>query len=136
MRLLVRLLALLLAITGLSLGHAARQMQVACKCTPELTLNPDEGCLCPDIILTNITPSRIGRCTKVGANCALPTVVTCKVEGTISESGAGCSGGFVDEPFLLTANCNPNFDVQVQQGFNCTGGGGTHFVQLSCETCH
>jgi hypothetical protein len=118
-------------------GHAAyAQIPSGCKCKPIVSLNPDTSCNCPDITLTNLTVSRFGKCSKVLGNCTGVSTLSCHVEGTVSESGAGCTGGFVDVPFTLDRDC-VSFDNMTDVAIACTGGipGQDHRVRLNCEKC-
>lgn len=103
-----------------------------CSCQPEVQLLPDDTCPCPGLTLTNLTTSRLGRCSSMGSNCTGVSTQNCKVVGTVSESG--CSGGFVDEPFSIQASCL-SFDHMVDFPISCTGSSGTHRVGLNCKAC-
>ena len=131
-------IASLVAITALVLspGHIAAPQAQACKCAMEVTLDPDEACPCPDIMITNLTNLRMGECLTSGGICFPRTsTAKCKVAGTVSETGAGCSGGFVDQPFMMERNCTDQPHTNLYP-IPCTGlAGHRHLIQMSCDSC-
>ena len=129
-------IASLVGITVLILPrHIAAAQLPTCTCSPDLKFIGDPACPCPDIMLTNLTLARLGECVRAGTICQPQSVTKCKVEGTVSEGGTGCSGGFVDQGFTLQHNC-PGSPVPTVQAFPCTGlAGHHHLVQLNCNDC-
>jgi len=111
---------------------ASPQVQVGCTCTPEVSLIPDTSCPCPGIIITNLV-ARVGKCSKVLGVCTGNSTLSCKIEGTVSETG--CTGGFVDEPFVVMRDCI-SFDNQGDDPIDCSmTTGQQHRVGLTCKKC-
>ena len=130
-----RLAALAVGTAALLLSPAPvayPQIQTGCKCTPEVSLLPDVTCPCPGITITNLI-ARFGKCSKVLGQCTGQSTLTCRIEGTVSETG--CVGGFVDEPFLVIRDCI-SFDNQAADPIDCSmTTGQEHRVGLTCKKC-
>jgi|SRR5688572_11520376 len=119
----------------------ARQAQT-CKCTPEITLDPDESgnCCCTEIVITNLTTSRSGKCTNSLGTCSPPSTLTCKVIGTFSETSCEpgvCTSPYEDEPFTIEKACLPSSDGTESVSFVCSVSSPefVHVIQLTCKRC-
>jgi hypothetical protein len=111
---------------------APPQLQTQCKCIPEVSLDPDTTCPCPGIVITNLT-TRDGKCSKVSNQCTGASTLTCRVDGTVSETG--CVGGFVDQPFCFVKMCL-QFDNMCDFPIDCSMTTGQHHrVLLNCKKC-
>lgn len=117
-------------------------IQVGCKCKAEVSLGYHFQCPC-SLILTNLTTSRMGRCTMVVGGggqltCNGPSTLFCKVAGTVSETGPNCVGGVVDLPFSLEKECVPDKLTSAYFQFPCTGDPNPKLwqtVALGCYPC-
>ena len=134
-------LLLVLAFVGLASIAASRtsaapreQALPTCTCCPRVTLHVAPGCNCTLQIANEIR--RIGLC-KIGTcltspfpECGVKTR-SCKLMGTATEVGAGCTGSL--ELLNVVANCGVQDTVQT---FGCTNGStNNHAIELDCDPC-